>query len=513
MKTVDADTYKISHSRPTQRPDPSYFQNEDEISLYEIVSTLAKRKIIIIVTAAIFLVVGLAFALIKEDKYLYTVAIELGSIDGETTTMIGTPETVKEKLEVAYIPQAIAEYRLKKPSDRNKYEIDVEFGKGSKLITLKSKGKESLATVYQQLQQDVVDRLIRDHQQKLSVPINNLNMKYEQAKIVLDQLKKEQKVGVEQKKLEKILLDHQFSLAEYQNSSLFKVKEYEFLNEQSRRENALQQQISQSQLYLSQVARLKKDRNLLKQEIVSLSAHIKSAVDREQQAVSHVSGEQNAMLLMLLGKEVHDYRSRLVDLEERLNVTLENNIETTRLKYEASVREETVKKKEVEEVKAQLVKMYIVRDDKIKQLSHQVDLSNAQLQQLQLDLKSETNNQKEVYHQLGLHLKGVQDTQALTLPMKSDQSVGLSKILIIAIALIVGSLFGVFIALIVEAFYQSRRAAINLENRMPAVDPVANTDHEAESENTTQLPDSLAIVLADAELLTRPANSYDATSR
>ncbi len=501
MKSVDADTYRFSHHPAAHRPGLASFQNEDEISLYEIVSTLIKRKKIIIVTAAIFLVAGLVFALIKENKYLYTVAIELGSIDGEITTMIGTPETIKQKLQVAYIPQIIAEYRIKNPGDLHRYKIDVEFGKGSKLITLKSKNKESLAATYQQLQQNVVGRLVRDHQQKLSVPRNNIGMEHEKARIGLERLQKEREVGVAQKKLQKTLLNHQFALAEYQNSDLFKVKEYALLNERERKENALKQQISESKFYLSQVARLEKDKDLLRQEVVDLKAHIKSAVSREQQAVNHVSGEQNAMLLMLLGKEVHDYRSRLVDLEERLNITLEDNIETTRLKYDSSVREETVKKKEVEEIKSQLVRMYIVRDEKIKQLSHQVDLSGAELKQQQLELGYSINNQEEVYRQLGLRLKGVQDTQALTLPMKSDRPVGLGKMLIVAIALIVGSMLGVFIALIVEAFYQSKRAAINSEKRVPVANSIADTAHEIEDKNTTLLSDSLAGVLADAERL------------
>lgn len=502
MKSVDADTYKFSHHPSTHRPDLGSFRDEDEISLYEIASTLIKRKKIIIATTAIFLVVGLVFALIKENKYLYTVGIELGSIDGKTTTMIGKPETIKEKLQVAYIPQTIAEYRIKNPGDLHRYKIDVEFGKGSKLITLKSKDKESLTATYQQLQQNVVDRLVRDHQQKLSVPRNNIGMEYEKARIELEQLQKELNVGVAQKKLQKTLLDHQFDLAEYQNSDLFKVKEYALLNERERKENNLKQQISQSKFYLSKVARLEKDKSLLRQEVVDLEAQIKSAVSREQQAINHVSGEQNAMLLMLLGKEVHDYRSRLLDLEERLNVTLEDNIETTRLKHDSSVREETVKKKEVEEIKAQLVRLYLVRDEKIKQLSHQVGLSGAELKQQQLELGYGINNQEEVYRQLGLRLKGVQDTQALTLPMKSDRPVGLGKTLIVAIALIVGSMFGVFIALIVEAFYQSKRAAINSEKRVPVTDSIADTAHdEIEDENTTLLSDSLAGVLADAERL------------
>ncbi|MCG8383770.1 MAG: Wzz/FepE/Etk N-terminal domain-containing protein [Gammaproteobacteria bacterium] len=488
MKSAENSGNEWHNSRLYLQDSRSFASIEDEISLYELFNAALKRKKIILGTVLFFFIVSLALALMREERYLYTTGIELGSIDGEATTRIGSPETVKEKLQVAYIPQTIAEYRAEYPDDEYNYIIDVAFGKGSKLIALSSKGKESLGETYLELHQRAVDKLIADHKDKLDVPRNRIRTEYEQARIALEKLKEELIIGVEEKRLQKSKLDAAFALKEFEDTSLFQVQEIKLLNEKSRKESALQQQVNESKFYVSQIDRLMEDKKLLQREIEDLRVHLQSAVQREQQAIQNVSNEQSAMLLMLLSKEIQDYRDRLMSLEQQLTVTLEDKIEATQLKHQQSLEAQKIQQKEVSEVQAQLDKLSIVRNEKIKSFTHQVNLIDAELAQKKLNLQQHIQEAEEHFRLLGHRLEGIQDTRSVAPPLKSDQPAGLGKSLIVALGLAAGAAISLMLVLILEGYEQSKRKSL------------LGHKHRGESVPTTQ-PNAAGLAQGNAGLV------------
>lgn len=246
---------------------PTLWEDRDEISLVDLGLMLWRRRLAVVATALAITALGLAAALLTPKKYGYTTTIELGTrVEDQKTVSIEPPETALAKVTEGYIPVTRHRHLDQHGDAEGSFEIEARLPRDSQLIILESEGREQDARVYRQLQQQVAEALIADHNRSFTVLRNGIELERQQAQRGLDALK------------------------------------------------------DSEQVLRADIERLELSTELLHRQIADTNALIEAAVRNREQAVREANDEARAMTLLMLDNEVQQNRTRLAGLEEQLQV-------------------------------------------------------------------------------------------------------------------------------------------------------------------------------------------------
>jgi len=155
--------------------------------------------------------------------------------------------------------------------------------------------------------------------------------------------------------------------------------------------------------------------NLLKDQIASIKTRIDEAVLSRKKAVKEASNEPKAMTLLLLDSEIEQQQKRLSELEERLFIKMADN-----------------------------------RDQLVKSLA---------------DNKREQANGKDNISSIDTQIKNLRETRSVGVAVKSNEPVGMSRKLVVLIALAIGIFSGIFIAFFAE-FLAKVKAKTSVEDSL-----------------------------------------------
>lgn len=188
----------------------------------------------------------------------------------------------------AYIPDAIREHRADHPEDRN-IKMSAKIPKGSEVVVLESRSRQTAEATYRSLQQGVADRLIRDHQRTIDQIVKQYESDLSRAKIRLDELT---------------------------DQRIFTVQEKLIQGEIDRGRGHLASLKDQAKLVEAEKKRLDETKKLLTQQATDVKAILATVSDRRTQAVSEVTDEARATTLLMLDSQIAESRARLGALEE-----------------------------------------------------------------------------------------------------------------------------------------------------------------------------------------------------
>jgi hypothetical protein len=244
-------------------------EQDDEISLLELGLVLWWRRRAVITTFVGVTALAVALALMMPKQYAYTTTIEIGTrVEDQKTVPIESPESALAKVADSYIPLARLGYRQRHADQTRRFEVDARVPKDSGLIVLEAKSKAADEPAYRDIQRQVVDALVADHERIFTVLRNGITLERQQAVRVLDDLK------------------------------------------------------DGEQLLLADLKRLDLSAELLCQRIADVKALIEAATKNRLAAVREAWDEARAMTLLMLYNEVQQNRSRLAGLDEQLQVGL-----------------------------------------------------------------------------------------------------------------------------------------------------------------------------------------------
>ena len=162
-----------------------------------------------------------------------------------------------------------------------------------------------------------------------------------------------------------------------------------------------------SKLLLARESRLTSVAELLKNQIEDAKKDLAIAEKNRQRSIKEATNEAKAMTLLMLDNEVQQQRERLATLEERLITEIAEG-----------------------------------QDKLAKEIS-----DNIRTQQ----------NQKDKIARVEAQLANLVETRALVPPMQSNEPTGLSKRLILAIAIILGIVLGVFVVFFAEFIQKANK--------------------------------------------------------
>ncbi len=376
--------------------------HDDEIDLIDILRVLWQRKVMIILVSLLFVLGGVAFALLLPKKYEYTSTIEIGKnlvegSQGLTVVPLQDVQTVVAKLEEGYIP--IELNRAFQETQQDDLEVNVKAPKDSQLLLLKSKAAKIDEPRVTVIQQKIVDRLLDDHEQI----INATRQKY----MALEEIQR-----LELKRLE--------------DPKVFAVRENELKAQWEQSKRAMADNKDALTLLKSRLARIEETKKLLQEQIQEVKSTLAVAHKNREAAVSEVTDEARAMTLLMIGNQIEENRTRLARLEERLYIELENERQSIEKQMADNSREAERRRSVVDEIKGQLDKLYV-------------------------DHEREQSLQKQKIAEIGSRLSNLRPTQAMSVAVSSIKPVGPRRALVVVLAGAVGLFGAIILAFLMEA--------------------------------------------------------------
>lgn len=261
---MNDDKKRISIPGQGDQDAPNY--REDEIDFFDIWMVLVRRWRIVLCLLGIALLAGITVAVKKPVTYSYSAAINIGG-DGDST--IESMETVRSKLLNVFIPQAIREYPGK-DEEKNHVKLDVKIPTDSSLVILKGEGTEKKENLYISLIQNVIEKIMKNHEPRTGVIRKALDVERAIAKRKLQ--------GYE---------DH---------AGFLKVE----------------------------LARLDESGKLLKKQIARTTEMLKNLENERRVAIKNLRNEPSAMTILMIDTQTQKTREHLSEMENELFIKTES---------------------------------------------------------------------------------------------------------------------------------------------------------------------------------------------
>jgi len=157
------------NDKPLTEFKPIYIQDvqpcrDDEISLVDLALIVSRRKTLLMLITLIFIVAGIAIALIQPKQYTYSTSLEIGSqfINGNIQPLEGV-DTLLAKLQHSYIPFILKSSKNANNKEEKEYKIQASIPKNSQIIVIESKAAETDADKITDLLGKITVRAIEDH--------------------------------------------------------------------------------------------------------------------------------------------------------------------------------------------------------------------------------------------------------------------------------------------------------------------------------------------------------------
>ena len=438
---------------------PPYY--EDEISLIDLWLVLAKRKKLIGLVFGGFVLLALALAFVKKDKFEFTTTIEIGQIisiseSGEESYQLVEPiQSVKAKLENSYLPSAQATYYAANP-DAGRFKISIEAPKNAQMLIIKSKGAEANSSQHKSMHTNAVTPLIIDLNRKVSSSQQKLESQLAEARqellrlqnpVVLRLLASENDAKINQHK----------DLIDRLKSDIFwqpKIKQLESNITQAKIN--LKDTVNKSGALIEQRKRLDELENLLLKQLEGLNQQIIEARSVRMNAISSINDESGAMTLLLLDSEMQRLITRQSELEERIYIDHKNNIISLENEIKANKDKQQDQRINVHEAEAELIKTRADRDSQIKLLSPNLDVLKDKKEQALLEHERKIISQKELINNIEASIKSVTETHVIVPFLQSLTPQGLTSKVLFLIVVFLGFIFAVISAFIAEFLQKAR---------------------------------------------------------
>jgi len=376
----------------------------DEIDLVEVGVSLWRRWKLMAIVFVICLGVGVTMAIIKPQYYNYTAVIRMGSYtkqDGSNVSVVSTNSAVAA-LNQGFINIAVQKYASAHRVDPRKIKIRASSpqgvqGSANDTVTLSGKAPLHLGNAYEAIEASASNLLSQSTQAQINIVRARFSQKMTEAKLKLARIQDPQQV-----KIEKSALKENVSSAK---SDLEGLKEqYAVLKNKSER---LQ---DAGKLYKRQEQQFSRYLDLDKARTANLAA-------------SKTTSPTQAMTALLLNNQVQQNLDRLDAIEQKLTVTLPQEIANTQADMANNKQQQTVKQ-------------------------NTLDYAEAKLANYDAQHQRTIDSQKAVIASLKAQIDNIQSTQLIVQPSRSVEPVGLRRSVIAILAAVIGLILALIAAMV-----------------------------------------------------------------
>ena len=442
----------------------TYLGQEDEISLIDLWLILVKRKVLITAIILCVVLLGIAWAWYKPANYVYTTTIEIGKTiattgNGPESRLTEVPDTALAKLTNGYIPEVLNRYVAKHRGPLNRYKVDANIPKDSNVIVLKSSGSAQDRAVYDAIHSSIVASLAADEVPQLSTTRNQLNTLLAKAGIELQHLKDPSAMTDGQGELEAKLGDLKSKLAEVNDPQLRAVPISKLTSQLEAAKDKMAQLKDDEKLLKLDYKHLDDTDQLLQARVAELQSHIKASLQQRSEAVKSIKGESQAMTLLMLNSELQANRNDLANIQERRKVNLVTQREKLGKELDDNRRAQQQQSQQISDIKTQLTSLNADTEQKGAYYNEQIRVLDKQLADLKTSREASVATKEQEIISLRSQLDMLKPTHAIATPEQTAELTGPGKMIIVALAIILGIFAALLSAFIAEFLHKARHAA------------------------------------------------------
>ena len=381
---------------------PAYYR-DDEISLVDLWIAIMRRKKLVLAVFSAVLLMGLAAALLLPKKYDYSAVIEIGGKlqqrDGISIfTAIESSDSVKSKLESAYIPAAIRKYLGEEENADFLSRIKVQAPKDSNTLIISSTATEENGDELKGIMRDAAQALIEDHNRVTSTDVAVVQNELSDAQRALEALSDPDALTAKIKAME---------------SEVDAIKKNILTMEGERK------------LLEADLERTNQQEALLKGQLEEITALIKDSIKVRANSSSGTKNSTDAAMQLLIDNQIQHYFVRQSELEERLFVGIQAERDRLNEKIQENAR-------------------------KLSQATQQLEQKQAELAAFRKDLQRQIQAKEDQIKTIKTKLDNILATRLVLEPEQGLQPTGPGKSLILALAGFLGLFAGLFAAFIAE---------------------------------------------------------------
>ena len=454
--TPSAEPQERPHPRHTR--EPGYYP-EDEISLVDLWRILVARRWVIAVIMLIFVAAGIGYVSIKPDIYRYGVTLEIGNVPRDQSlnaplVEIEAPDAILARLSEAFIPDSLRSLH-ESGGLQDAPEVTARIPRNSRTVVIEATGTASQGPVRQSILGDVANSLVVDHQRRIRPEIERAETHVERERLQLAQLMDERFFAINRRTYESAIQMAELVLQSLEEEA--KVISAEMEGEISAAQARLVDLREQEELIKERIERLNVSEKLVNDQIDEIRDLNRNALENRVRAVEQVQDPANAMTLLMIDSEIQQNRNRLANLEERLMVELPNQRNELLIRLEENRRSQITEGLRVDALKARLDQQQADNRRQQELQATELGSSKFQLERFEIEWERDRANQLQVVRELEARLEGIRETQIIAGPSRHLRAEGPGKAVILALSMVLGLMFGVFMAFFTQFLSIARR--------------------------------------------------------
>ncbi len=429
----------------------TYLPQEEEINLVDLwLSLVGYRKAFLTVFLAI-IIAGILFALFvfQEKRSLVTV-VQIGTYGQEGNVLpLESPESLLSKINSSIVPGLTTEWMEQNQLAEN-FKTVAENPKDSQVITITNKVKENNIQLFSGFQQKVAGLIVEDHRRLINSFQAKLISDLKLAQLKLKKLENPLQLSIKLKSSQIHLESEQDKLTRLQDESFFGIEKDEFKNQITTSEHELELLKKTGVKLQEQVDRIAENKKIISRNLTELTQQIKEDRTARKAAQKEVT-QLSAMSLLMLSNESQQNHNRLLSLEERYYVTLENEKAAVLSKIDANRLAIVDIEKRINVLKQKYNQMLIENKLQIDQQKLVVEKARLDVEQIKFTHENDIASQRQSIQEIRTRLDNYNETRIVSPPVASLESAGLTrKTLLLLVVFLAG--FAGFFAMLVAMF-------------------------------------------------------------
>jgi hypothetical protein len=299
-------------------------------------------------------------------------------------------------------------------------------------------------------QQKVAEQIVEDHRRLMNSFQAKLISGLELAQLKLKKLENPLQLSIKLKASQIHLESEQDKLKRLQDESFFGIKKDEFKNQITSSEHELELLKKTGVKLQQQVDRIAENKQIISRNLTELTQQIKEDREARKAAQKEVT-QLSAMSLLMLSNESQQNHNRLLTLEERYYVTLENEKAAVLSKIDANRLAIVDIEKRINVLKQKYNKMLIENNLQIDQQKLVVEKAKLDVEQIKFTHENDIASQRQSIKEIKTMLDNYNETRIVSPPVPSLGSSGMTRKTLILLIVFLAAFAG-FVAMLVSMF-------------------------------------------------------------
>lgn len=409
------------------------------------------------------LLLGGAYAFLRSPSYQFLTLIEIGTqIVNDETQLIEAPESVEAKIRQGYITFAAREYAQAHSEEAFLYEVDASIPRDSQVIVLSSQGPVENQQALQDIHSNIVERLVRDHQQIIAVIRKGLQTELVKAETQLEATT--ERSSYLEAELQRLDQQHENKVLSIDQQIVLTQTELQRLEEENRnRLGMLDEQIGLRKIEL---ARQDRAEALVDGQIQDLDKLLLGMQQNQADAVGEATDEAKAMTMLLIGNQIQQSRQQLAELRERRDVRIPN--ERSRLEKEIQdlERQKLIVTGELANKRDQFANQL---DEARRSREIQISSMQAERERSVQNVAENERNQRLLQartEELTIRMENLKQTNAPVVASQSLRPAGPGSLVILVLGTMLGGALGVMLVIVLQLAKLARERTVDVDATM-----------------------------------------------